>query len=72
MGLVSSGDEFCARTDRALAGIQGVYKLVDDILVHGATQGELLHRIKLVFEQCLECGITLHSDAFSTILVSLE
>ena len=28
MGLTSSGDEFCARTDKALAG---VHKLVDDI-----------------------------------------
>jgi len=35
MGLVSSGDEFCARTDRALAGIDGVFKLVDDILIYG-------------------------------------
>ena len=64
MGLVSSGDEFCARTDRALAGIQGVYKLVDDILVHGETHVELLHRIKLVFEQCLEWGITLSKKKY--------
>ena len=41
MGLVSSGDEFCARTDRALADIPGVYKLVDDILVHASDQAEL-------------------------------
>ena len=33
MVLVSLGDEFCARTDRALADIQGVYKLVDNILI---------------------------------------
>ena len=35
MRLVSSGDEFCARSDIALANIPGVFKLVDDILVHG-------------------------------------
>ena len=64
MGLVSSGDEFCARTDRALAGIQGVYKLVDDILVYGETHVELLHRIKLVFERCLEWGITLSKKKY--------
>ena len=34
-GLISSGDEFCARSDIALANIPGVFKLVDDILVHG-------------------------------------
>ena len=42
MGLISSGDKFCARTDRALADIPGVFKLVDDILVHGKDYGELL------------------------------
>ena len=46
MGLISSGDEFCARTDRALADIPGVFKLVDDILTHGETYGQLLERIK--------------------------
>ena len=35
MGLMSSGDEFCARTNKALSGIPGVHKLVDDILVYG-------------------------------------
>jgi hypothetical protein len=43
MGLVSSGDEFCARTDRALAGIDGVFKLVDDILIYGESHAQLLH-----------------------------
>ena len=27
MGLISSGDEFCARSDRALANSPGVFKL---------------------------------------------
>ena len=31
MGLTARGDKFCARTDKALAGIPGVFKLVDDI-----------------------------------------
>ena len=38
MGLISSGDEFRTRTDRALAGILGVYKLVGDILLYRKTQ----------------------------------
>ena len=49
MGLISSGDEFYAKSDRALADIPGVFKLVDDILVHGESYGELLERIKTVF-----------------------
>ena len=64
MGLISSGDEFCARTDRALADIPGVFKLVDDILVHGKDYGELLERIKTVFARCEEHGITLSKDKF--------
>ena len=35
MGLTSSGDKFCARTDKALAGIPGVFPLVDDVLMFG-------------------------------------
>ena len=42
MGLISSGDEFCARSDRALADIPGVFKLVDDILIHGDAKNTVL------------------------------
>ena len=64
MGLISSGDEFCARSDRALADIPGVFKLVDDILVHGKDYAELLERIKTVFARCEEYGITLSKDKY--------
>ena len=59
MGLILSGDEFCARTDRALADIPGVFKLVDDILVHGKDYIELLKRIKTVFARCEKTNINL-------------
>ena len=49
MGLTSSGDEFCARTDKALAGIPGVFKLVDDILMFGDSVEQLLDRVKAIF-----------------------
>ena len=62
MGLTSSGDEFCARTDKALSGIPGVHKLVDDILVYGKDQDELMGRIKQVFTRCEEWGITLSKE----------
>ena len=44
MGLNSSGDEFCARTDKALAGIPGMFKFVDDILICGDDVQQLLDR----------------------------
>ena len=62
MGVASSGDEFCKRTDQALAGIPGLFKLVDDILVQGHTKKELVKRVKAVFHRCLENQITLSSS----------
>ena len=59
MGLVSSGDEFCARTDKALADLPGVKKLVDDILVFADGPEELIARIRNVIKRCQEWGITL-------------
>jgi hypothetical protein len=64
MGLVLSGDEFCARTDRALSGVPGVHKLVDDILVYGRTYNELLSCVRQVFERYKEWGITLSKDKY--------
>ncbi len=64
MGLVSSGNEFCARTNRALAGIDGVFKLVDDILIYGESHAQLLHRIEMLFQRCLEWGITLSKNKY--------
>lgn len=59
MGLMSSGDEFCAQTKRAFADITGLYELVDDILIYGENHAQLLHRIRLAFQRCSEWGITL-------------
>ena len=64
MGLVSSGDEFCARTDKALADLPGVMKLVDDILIYGSNVKEILTRIRNVFERCREWGITLSKKKY--------
>ena len=64
MGLASSGDEFCQRTDQALSGITGVSKLVDDVLVVGNTAEQLLERIKTVFERCEEHDITLSQKKY--------
>jgi hypothetical protein len=59
MGLSSSSDEWCKRSDKALAGIPGVQKLVDDILIEGTTYDELFERIELVLKRCTEANITI-------------
>ena len=59
VGLTSSGDVFCQRTDEALAGLPQLQKLVDDIMITGRTKKELLERIEMMFKRCLEKQITL-------------
>ena len=59
MGLSSSSDEWCKRSDMALAGIPGVQKLVDDILVEGVDYEDLLKKIEEVLKKCLENNITI-------------
>ena len=57
MGLSASGDEWCQRSDVALQDVEGVSKLVDDILVQARTQDELLVRLRAVLSRCREHGI---------------
>jgi hypothetical protein len=50
MGLSSSSDEFCQRTDEALMGAQGVVKVVDDILVQAKDWKTLRSRLEDVLQ----------------------
>ena len=59
MGLSASSDEWCRRSDKAIQGIPGCQKIVDDILVAAKTKEELLERLALVFEGCRKAGVTL-------------
>ena len=59
MGLASSGDEFCRRTDEALQGCEGVDKLVDDILVQAKSEEQLLERVREVLLRAHQHGVTL-------------
>ena len=65
MGLTSSGDEFCSRTDHALVGITGMYKLVDNILIYGNTESQLIERIEEVLKRCEEHKITLSNSTYN-------
>ncbi len=59
MGLNPSGDWFCQKSDEALVDLPGVTKLVDDILVQGATREELISRVRAVLRRCREHGFIL-------------
>ena len=64
MGLSASSDEWCARSDAALAGLPGVQKLVDDILVSAPNASILHQRIEAVLEKCREHGLLLSKRKF--------
>jgi hypothetical protein len=59
MGLCSSGDEFCRRSDEVLHGLTYCQKIVDDILVQATSQAELFTRIREVLRRCREHGLTI-------------
>lgn len=59
MGLNASGDEFCRRSDDALIGLQGIVKLIDDVLVFAETEDQLYERLEAVIQRCQDTGITL-------------
>jgi hypothetical protein len=64
MGLNASSDEFCRRTDEALAGVAGVVKVVDDILVQAENYEQLEERLEQVLERCRAARITLTKGKF--------
>ena len=59
MGCSASSDEWCRRSDEALAGLTGVHKLVDDILIEGKDYDTLFERIEAVLQRCLNSNIAI-------------
>ena len=49
MGLILSGDEFCARSDRALADIPGVFKRIKTVFARCEEYGITLSKDKYQF-----------------------
>ena len=64
MSLNPSGDRWCRKSDEAIAGLPGVLKLVDDILVHAPSLVELRGRIQGVLQRCRAHGIILSKKKF--------
>lgn len=62
MGLICSSDIFCQITDQAIMGLEGVRKIVDDLLIFARTWEELEQRVDAVLKRCRKHGITLSKD----------
>ena len=57
MGLSSSSDEFCSRTDVAIAGIPDCNKIVDDILTWSSLLVKIFISIRSLLNRCREHNI---------------
>ena len=64
MGLVSTGDEYCRRGDLALADIDNLQKVVDDVLAYDAAFPDHVRRLWQLLTRCREQGITLNASKF--------
>ena len=64
MGLASSSDEFCHRSDAIFSGIPGIRKLVNDILVEGRDLEDLEIKLHKVFWCCSMHGFVLSDKKF--------
>ena len=64
MGLISAGDEHNRRGDDALAGVDNVVKVVEDVLVFDADLDSHIARVQEVLHRCSSAGITLHPKKF--------
>ena len=62
MGLVSSGDEYCRRTDEALNGLDRLIKVVDDMCQHSDDLTTHVHGVWNLLTVCRENNITLSPD----------
>ena len=60
MGMSCTNNEFCSQTDQAFEGIPETHKVVDDILISGATKQKCLERVKQVLGRAREHGISIY------------
>ena len=64
MGLITSSDVFCHRTDKALSRVDNTGKVVDDILSWDFTYADHIDRIYDILCRCLDNNVSLNKDKF--------
>ena len=60
MGFISSGDSYNQRCDKALKGLDGIIKIVDDVLIASETYEQHISGIEELLKRCKEHHITLN------------
>ena len=64
MGLISARDEHNRRGDDALAGLDNVRKIVEDVITYDRDFTSHVNRVRQVFGRCAEHGIPLNRKKF--------
>ena len=59
MGLSSSNDEWCGRSDAILKGVDDAQKIVDDVLIAAPDLPTLIGRIRRLLTNCREIGLAM-------------
>ena len=59
MGINNSSDTFCAKTDQIFQTVPDLIKIVDDGLIQGETQEEVLQKFETALQACRENNLTL-------------
>ena len=60
MGFISTGDSYNLRSDKALYGLNGITKIVDDVLIASENFPQHMEDVKALLERCREKNITLN------------
>ena len=59
MGLKSTNDVFCAKSDRVIVDVPSTQKIVDDILICASNLAELFSRMRMVLTNCRKHHISI-------------
>lgn len=61
-GVASISEHYNRRMDQAFQGLPGTQRLVDDVIVYGATREQFLERVSAFLQRCREHGVSLNRD----------
>ena len=62
MGNRLSSHSWLRASDKVIRGLDGVYKLVDDLLIGSRNYMELAERLRELLKRCRKAGMTLASN----------
>lgn len=71
-GIASAPEHFQRRMSEALTGLEGTVCMMDDILIHGATQEEHDQRLHAVLQRLSDLGLTLNAEKCTIAQTSVK